>query len=77
MLPFHNGLHCLPKNMLKICIYDYRSALFLSEKGGAYMSAPVLLNLSNKLGISDEMRDLSSFLSLFPNLFDKFNNTGA
>ena len=29
------------------------------------------------LGKRDKMRGLSSFLSLFHNEFDKFNNTGA
>ena len=37
------------------------------------MSVHALLNLLNKLGISDKMRGLSSILSLFRNEF----NTGA
>ena len=41
------------------------------------MSAHVLLNLLNKLGKSDKMRGLPSILSLFYNLLNKFNNTGA
>ena len=41
------------------------------------MSAHVLLNLLNELRKSDEMRGLSSILSLFRNEFNKFNNTGA
>ena len=41
------------------------------------MSAHVLLNLLNKLEKSDKMRGLPSILSLFRNLFNKFNNTGA
>ena len=41
------------------------------------MSAYVLLNLLNKLGKRDKMRGLTSILSLFPNSFNKFNNTGA
>ena len=41
------------------------------------MSAHVLLNLLNKLRKSDKMRGLPSILLLFPNEFDKFNNTGA
>ena len=41
------------------------------------MSAHVLLNLLNKLGIRDKMRDLPSILFLFRNEFNKFNNTGA
>ena len=40
-----------------------------------YMSAHVLLNLLNKLGIRDKMRGLPSILSLFRNEFNKFNNT--
>ena len=38
------------------------------------MSAHVLLN---KLMKRDKMRGLPSTLSLFPNEFNKFNNTGA
>ena len=38
------------------------------------MSAHVLLNLLNKLRKRDKMRGI---LSLFPNSFNKFNNTGA
>ena len=41
------------------------------------MSAPVLLNLLNELGKSDEMRGLSSILLLFCNELIKFSNTGA
>ena len=41
------------------------------------MSAHVLLNLSNKLGKRNKMRGLPSILSLFPNKFNKFNNTRA
>ena len=39
------------------------------------MSAHVLLNLLNKLGKSDKMQGLLSFLLLFRNKFKKFNNT--
>ena len=45
------------------------------DKRGSYMSAPVLLNLSNELRKSDKMRYLPSLLSLFGNEFNKFNNT--
>ena len=38
------------------------------------MSAHALLNLLNKLG---KKRGLLSILSLFPNKFNKFNNTRA
>ena len=41
------------------------------------MSAHVLLNLLNELWKRDKMRGLSSFLPLFLNEFNKFNNTGA
>ena len=41
------------------------------------MSAHVLLNLLNELGKRDKMRGLLSILSLFPNSFNKFNNTRA
>ena len=41
------------------------------------MSAHLLLNLLNKLSQRDKMRVLPSILSLFPNEFNKFNDTGA
>ena len=41
------------------------------------MSANVLLNLLNELKKSDKMPGLPSILSLFPNMFNKFNNTRA
>ena len=41
------------------------------------MSVHVLLNLLNKFGKRDKMRGLSSILSLFRNIFNKFNNTRA
>ena len=41
------------------------------------MSAHILLNLLNELGKRDEMRGLSSILSLFRYEFNKFNNTRA
>ena len=37
------------------------------------MSAHVLLNLLNELGKRDKMRGLPSILSLFRNVFNKFN----
>ena len=39
------------------------------------MSAHVLLNLLNELGKRDQIRGLSSILSLFCNKLNKFNNT--
>ena len=44
---------------------------------GSYMSAPVLLNLSNEFRKRDKMRGLTSILFLFGNKFNKFNDTGA
>ena len=44
---------------------------------GNYMSAHVLLILLNELGKRDNMRCLSSILSLFCSEFNKFNNTKA
>ena len=41
------------------------------------MSDHVLLNLLNELGKRDKMRGLPSILYLFPNEFNKFNNTRA
>ena len=41
------------------------------------MSAHVLLNLLNKLGKKIRCEALLSILSVFPNEFNKFNNTGA
>ena len=41
------------------------------------MSAHVLLNLLNELGISDKMRGLPSIFSLFCKEFNKFNKTEA
>ena len=41
------------------------------------MSAHVLLNLINKFGKSDKMQGFPSILSLFRNVFNIFNNTGA
>ena len=41
------------------------------------MSVHVLLNFLKELGKRDKMRGLRSILSLFPNEFNKFNNTRA
>ena len=41
------------------------------------MSVHVLLILLNELGKRDKMPCLLSILSLFPNKFYKYNNTGA
>ena len=57
-------------------LYDKTQVLcqpWLSRYRGSYMSAHVLLNLLNELG----MRGLLSILSLFRNEFNKFYNTRA
>ena len=41
------------------------------------MSAHVLLNLLNKFEKKTECEDLLSILSVFPNKFNKCNDTGA
>ena len=41
------------------------------------MSSHVLLNLLNELGKANKVRGLPSFLSLFCNSFNKFDNTGV
>ena len=41
------------------------------------MSAHVLLNLLNELGEKIRCEALSSIFIVFPNEFNKFNNTGA
>ena len=48
-----------------------------SVNRGSYMSAHVLLNLLKELGKRDKMRGSLSILFLFPNEFNKFNNTKA
>ena len=44
---------------------------------GSYMSAYLLLNLLNKLGEKLRCEASLSILSVFPNVFNKFNDTGA
>ena len=44
---------------------------------GSYMSAHLLMNLSNELGKIYKMRGLSIILSIFRNEFNKFNKTRA
>ena len=44
---------------------------------GSNISAHVLLNSLNELRERDKMRGLPSILSLFCNMFNKFNNTRA
>ena len=41
------------------------------------MSAHVILNLLKELGKRDQMLSKPRILSLFPNLFNKFNNKRA
>ena len=50
--------------------------MYLKQRG-SYRSAHVLLNVLNESGKRDEMRGLSSILSLFRYEFNKFNNTRA
>ena len=57
---------CFVNNFLQV--WRYR---------GSYMSAHVLLNLLNELGKKIRCEALPSILSVFPNEFNKFNNTGA
>ena len=47
------------------------------ENRGSYMSAHVILNLLNALGKHIRCEALPRILSVFPNEFIKFNNTGA
>ena len=44
---------------------------------GSYMSAHVLLNLLNKLGKKIRCEAMHNILSVFPNEFNNFSNTGA
>ena len=65
-------------DFLQTCIdVDSRYIVWREINRGSYMSAHVLLNLLNKLEKRDKMRGLPSILSLFPNEFNKFNNTRA
>ena len=41
------------------------------------MSTRVKLNLLSMLGAKDEMQGFADILSVFPNKFNKFNNTRA
>ena len=41
------------------------------------MSANVLLNISKEFGKKIRCKALPSILSVFPNKFNKFNNTGT
>ena len=54
-----------------------RAELSSKINGGSYICAHVLLNLLNELRKRDQMRGLPSILSIFPNKFNKFNNTVA
>ena len=78
LISVFKGHTCVPVfiflEMTLGCLYD---AYSLKQKKknrnrGSYMSAHVLLNLLNELGKRDEMRSLSSILSLFRN---EFNNS--
>ena len=56
------------------CVHD---ATMLLLHRGSYMSAHVLLNLLNELGKKIRCEAMPSILLVFPNEFNKFNNTGA
>ena len=58
------------KKTCTIATYDHT---VIKRYRRSYMSAHVLLNLSNELGKRDKMRNLPSILSLFRNKFNKFN----
>ena len=69
-----------------LCVWTYAKAYFThcdieghlsSLYRWSCMSAHVLLNLSNKLGKRDKMRDLPSSSSLFRIKFNNFNNIRA
>ena len=49
----------------------------LKRHRGAYMSACVLLNLLNELGKKIRCEAVPSILTVFPNEFNKVNNTGT
>ena len=48
-----------------------------SQNRVSYMSAHVFIEFIKRVGKRDKMRGLPRILSLFPNSFNKFNNTGA
>ena len=56
------------RSKLKVLVWRHR---------GSYMSAHVLLNLLNKIGKKIRCKALLSILLVFPDEFNKFNNTGA
>ena len=62
---------------MEITLIDTKMGCLSVIHRGSYMSAHVLLNLLNKLGKCDKRQGLPSFLSLFHNNFNKFNNTEA
>ena len=65
----------IPHKILSSHINPNEKKLYQKEiHRRSYMSAHVLLNLSNEFGKSDKMRGLSSILLLFRNEFNKFNN---
>ena len=66
---------CEKVKILSLCMYA--TLLRVSLHRGSYMSAQVSLNFSKELGKRDKMRGLLSILSLFSNVFNKFNNTKA
>ena len=61
-------------------VANYLCSLFTVDTGslyrGSYMSAPVLLNLSNELRKRYKMQGLPNILFLFRKDFNEFNKTG-
>ena len=74
---FQYSLKTIKKDGVNFLIFALPRQNCRFVQRGSYMSAHVLLNLSNKFGKSDKMRGLPSILILFRNEFNKFNNTGA
>ena len=62
--------------MALICIVTHTHSYYMLHRK-SYMSVHVLSNLLNELRKRDKMRGMPNILSLFRNLFNKFNNTGA
>ena len=60
---------------VKFC-WKKRIQTCISDRG-SFMSAPVLWNLLNGLGKKIRCKALQSILTIFPNKFNKFHNTGA
>ena len=78
-MPTHNTLHfeCIWSNVqLNIILLKLKPKI-AHINGGSYMSAYVLLNLLNELRKKIRCQALPNILLVFPNEFNKLNNTGA